>query len=326
MTQGLYPLKFTPLFKDKVWGGRRMPALLNKDYKPLSKCGESWEISGLPGNESVVSNGFLAGNALPELIEVYMGDLVGDKVFAHYGRDFPLLFKFLDTDGDLSIQVHPDDSLALERHQSRGKTECWYVLGAEPGAELIVGFNRDITPGIYRDHLEKRRLREILRSEQVKAGDLFFIPAGQVHAIGRGITLCEIQQASDITYRIYDWDRPGEDGRPRKLHTEEAMDAIHFASHDSRVPYQDAPNKPVALIECPFFTIRKLSFDREMEMDYLFVDSFVVYTCLEGGCTLYHGAGSEGMGKGDTLLIPAEINGVRLKPAGHCVLLESYIA
>lgn len=302
-----------------------MASLLGKDYSPLPNCGESWELSGLPGEVSVVSNGFLAGNELDELIEVYMGDLVGEKVFDHYGKDFPLLFKFLDTDDDLSVQVHPDDTLALERHQGRGKTEMWHVIAAQDGAEMILGFREDIGPETFRKHLEENRLEEILKKEKVRAGDAFYIPAGQVHAIGKGITLCEIQQSSDITYRIFDYNRPGLDGKARKLHIEESMDAIQFRAIDSRIQGKAIAHGLEEIIQSPYFTVRKLDFSKNLEMDYLFVDSFVVYTCLEGGCHVgYHG-GKEWIGKGETLLVPAELKSIRLSPENHCVLLETYM-
>ncbi len=195
MTLSLYPLKFHPVYKEKPWGGKRLRRLFGKDFSPLPNCGESWELSAIPGSISRVSNGFLKGNLLTELIEVYMGDLVGDGVFEHYGNDFPLLFKLLDTEDDLSIQVHPGDALALERHQSRGKAEMWYVLDADKGAELILGFKKEVSEEEYGKCISNKCLKEILRVEQVKKGDVFFIPPGQVHAIGRGVTLCEIQQA-----------------------------------------------------------------------------------------------------------------------------------
>ncbi len=323
--RALYPLKFEPIYKDKVWGGRRLKDLFARDFDPLPNCGESWELSGMKGNISRVSNGFLAGNELPELIEVYMGDLVGEKVFGTYGTEFPLLFKFLDTDADLSIQVHPDDSLARERHQGRGKTEMWYVIDAEPGAEMILGFRKDTSAEDYLHHLRNKSLKDILHVEKVKAGDVFFIPPGQVHAIGEGIILCEIQQSSDITYRIYDWDRPGDDGMPRKLHTEEAMKAIDFKARDNKVEYPKQDNAPVELVKSPYFTTRMIRFDKNIQQDYVFVDSFVVYVCLEGKCMLKYHGGSEEIRAGETILLPAEINNVQLTPDASCRLLETYV-
>lgn len=321
----LYPLKFNPIYKDKVWGGRRLKDLFAKDFDPLPNCGESWELSGVKGNLSIVSNGFLSGNELSELIEVYMGDLVGEKVYGLHGIDFPLLFKFLDTAADLSIQVHPDDALALERHQGRGKTEMWYVIDAQPEAELIVGFREDTSAETYRYHLEQKSLKDILHVEKVKAGDVFYIPPGQVHAIGKGVTLCEIQQSSDITYRIYDWDRPCNDGMPRKLHTEEALKAIDYKARDNKVAYRQQDNVPVELVKSPYFTTRLISFNQIIKQDYVFVDSFVVYVCLEGKYILKYHGGTEEIRAGETVLLPAEINNVQLIPDGSCRLLETYI-
>lgn len=323
--QQLYPLRFAPIYKEKIWGGTRLKKMFNKDFSPLSNCGESWELSGVPGNVSEVGNGFLAGNTLRELIEVYMGDLAGEKIFDRHGTNFPLLVKFLDTSDDLSIQVHPNDSLAMERHQSKGKTEMWYVLDAEPGAELIMGFKRDTTAEEYLEHLNNKSLKDILRVEKVQSGDVFYIPTGQVHAIGKGITLCEIQQSSDITYRIYDWDRSGDDGKPRKLHTEEALEAIDYKARDNKVSYSEKLNDPRELVRSPFFTTRLLCFDKILKLDYMFVDSFIVFVCLEGQCKLEYAGGSENVRAGDTILLPAEINSISMNPAGFCRMLETYV-
>ena len=322
----LYPMKFTPIFKEKVWGGEQLKHLLGKNFEPLPNCGESWEISGMPGNESVVSSGFLEGNELPELIEVYMGDLAGEQVFANFGVTFPLLFKFLDTADDLSIQVHPDDAMALERHHGQGKAEMWYVLDADPGAEIYLGLQEDISPETFRKKLESSSLKDLLRVYQVIPGDVFYIPPGQVHAIGKGIRLCEIQQASDITYRVYDWDRPGIDGNPRKLHVEEAMEAIDFSARENKVDYKVTDNLPVELVNTPKFTTRLLSFDKPLQQEYVFVDSFVVYICLKGSFTISYAGGSVKVHLGESVLIPAEINNIGLDPDGACLLLETYIS
>lgn len=225
----LYPLKFNPILKDKIWGGSKLKTVLNKDFSPLPNAGESWEISGVEGDVSVVSNGFLEGNNLEELIEIYMGDLVGDHVYENFGIEFPLLIKFIDANDVLSIQVHPDDVLSKERHNAFGKTEMWYVIEADKGSELIVGFNQKVDKDTYIKKLEEGRLEEILNNEPVAKGSCFFIPAGRVHAIGKGILLAEIQQTSDVTYRIYDFNRTDDKGTPRELHTELAVDAIDYS-------------------------------------------------------------------------------------------------
>jgi mannose-6-phosphate isomerase len=200
----LYPLKFTPVFKDKIWGGDKLKTILNKDFSDLPNCGESWEISAVQDDISVVSNGFLKGNNLEELIEVYMGDLVGEKVWEKFGCECPLLIKFIDANDNLSIQVHPNDELSAERHDAYGKTEMWYVVQADPGARLISGFSGKINKAEYLKYLGNGHLEDILNYEEVSAGDVFFIPAGRVHAIGKGIVVAEIQQTSDVTYRIFD--------------------------------------------------------------------------------------------------------------------------
>ena len=324
----IYPLRFRPIFKDKVWGGTRLKELLGKDFDPLPNCGESWELSGVDGSISIAAGGFLQDNNLKELIEVYMEDLVGEKVFARHGTQFPLLIKFLDTTEPLSVQVHPDDTLARARHGSLGKTEMWVVLHAEPGTEIITGFQQGVGREDYLGHLEKGRLRDILHVEKAMVGDVYFIPAGRIHAIGAGITLCEIQQSSDVTYRVYDWDRPGLDGRLRALHTEQALDAIDFSPVEAyKTPYSIVPNGSVNLVSCPYFTTNLLVFDQRIESDYYFLDSFVVYICLEGQCVLQYPGGKMVIRAGDTCLLPAEIKQMAFIPeAGRCRLLEVYTA
>ncbi len=325
----LYPLKFYPVFRDKVWGGQRIKTILGKNFDPLPNCGETWEISGMEGFDSVVRNGFLAGNTLPELAEVYMGDLVGDKVFDTHGTYFPLLIKFVDADDPLSVQVHPNSAVAKERHGAYGKTEMWYVVHAEPGAEIIVGFKPGIDKAAYLNHLKNNTLSTILNIEKAFAGDVFFMPAGRIHAIGAGVTLCEIQQASDITYRVYDWDRPGQDGKPRDLHLEEAIGVIDFAPVSGyKTLYTPRNNAATKLVSCPYFTTNLLLFDRQIEYDYYHVDSFVIYICIEGSFRMLYAGGEESVVKGDVVLLPAELKNIQLIPDGHvaCRLIESYIA
>jgi len=225
----LYPLKFQPILKDKIWGGKKLKNLFNKAAE-TDKLGESWELSGYENDESVVTNGFLAGNNLAELIEIYMDELVGDKVYNQYGLSFPLLFKLIDANENLSIQVHPGDEVAAERHNSYGKTEMWYVVDADPDGKLIIGFTKDCTREEYLDALDNDKVEDLLQHVPVKKGDVFFIPAGLVHAIGKGVVVAEIQQSSDITYRIYDFKRVDEQGNERELHTEQALDVIDFTA------------------------------------------------------------------------------------------------
>jgi mannose-6-phosphate isomerase len=323
----LYPLKFTPIYKEKIWGGSKIKSVLNKDFGSLPNCGESWELSGVEGNISVVSNGYLAGNSLEEIIEVYMGDLVGDRVFETYGNEFPLLIKFIDANDDLSIQVHPDDEMAAERHNSYGKTEMWYVLQADKGAKLQSGFNQRVDQEKYLEKLEQVELTDILNFEEVGAGDVFFIPAGRVHAIGKGILLAEIQQTSDITYRIYDYDRRDAQGNPRELHTDLALDAIDYTLFaEYKTKYEVKPNKSVELASCKYFTTNVLELTAVVEKDYNKLDSFVIYICLDGELVVETESGSELVRKGETLLIPASIENVHLKPVTASVkILEVYV-
>ncbi|WP_321280359.1 type I phosphomannose isomerase catalytic subunit [Marinifilum fragile] len=323
----LYPLKFQPILKDKIWGGNKLKTILNKDFAPLPNAGESWEISGVEGDISVVSNGNLTGNNLEELIEIYMGDLVGDKVYDQFGMEFPLLIKFIDANDVLSIQVHPDDELSKERHNAFGKTEMWYVIEADKGSELIVGFNREVDKAKYVAKLEEGKLEEILNNEPVKKGSCFFIPAGRVHAIGKGILLAEIQQTSDVTYRMYDWNRTDDLGNPRELHTELAVDAIDYSFEKKyRTDYETEINKTTELVRCPYFTTNTLEFDKQIEKDYSQLDSFVIYMCLDGNFTIESEDGiTTEVTKGETVLIPAALENVILFPKGKTEILEVYI-
>ncbi len=322
----LYPLSFRPIYKTKIWGNERFRNVLGKDTGGLKKTGESWEISGVTGDITVVRNGFLAGNDLQELIEVYMGDLVGDKVYEKYGIEFPILVKFIDADDILSVQVHPDDELARKRHNAYGKAEMWYVMQSDPGAEIIVGFERDVTRQEYMEYLRTKRLREILHSETVTTGDVFYLPPGRIHAIGAGILVAEISQTSDITYRIYDWDRVDDRGRSRELHTELALDAIDYHSYPQyKTPYTDRLNEPVELVASDHFHTRLLHFDRPLDRDHYELDSFVIYIGLEGETVVEHENGTETIRKGETLLVPAVLKDIRLVPQQETRLLEVFL-
>lgn len=326
--KNLYPLKFTPICKDKIWGGNKLNELLNKKYPELPNCGESWEISGIQDEVSVVSNGFLKGNNLEELIEVYMGDLVGEKVYEKFGIEFPLLVKFIDANDNLSIQVHPNDELSMERHDAFGKTEMWYVVQADPGAKLISGFNRKIDKEGYLKYFQNGQLEEILNYEEARAGDVFFIPAGRVHAIGKGIVVAEIQQTSDVTYRIYDFNRVDDHGHPRELHTDLAVDAIDYRFEKNyRTDYKPVDDSSVKLVECEYFTTNFLPLTTSVERDFTELDTFVVYTCLEGTYNLSWEDQSIVVEKGESVLVPALINNFVLSVAngGTAKLLEVYI-
>lgn len=324
---GLYPLKFTPIYLEKIWGGNRMKTILGKDFGNLTNCGESWELSAVEGNVSVVSNGFLAGNNLSELIEVYMGDLVGDKVYKKFGFEFPLLFKFIDANDDLSVQVHPNDELAKERHNAYGKTEMWYVIQAENGALINSGLNRPVTRQEYLSFLEEGRLSELLHYDKAEPGDVYFIPAGRVHAIGKGVLLAEIQETSDITYRIYDYDRKDAQGNLRELHNDLAIDAIDFSYSDEyKANYTTEENVSSTIVSCKYFTTNLLNFNKRLEKDYYSLDSFIVYMNLAGRFKIEHAEGEEIIEKGETVLIPAGMGAFHLTPLTEEVqTLEVYI-
>jgi mannose-6-phosphate isomerase len=327
MKSVLYPLKFTPILKDKIWGGEKLKTILGKDFAPLPNAGESWEISGVTGDVSVVANGFLQGNSLNELLEIYMGDLVGDKVYSAFGNEFPLLIKFIDADDVLSIQVHPDDQLAEERHNSKGKTEMWYVVQADEGASLISGFSKEVSKEEYLKCLEEKKLDEILSSHPVKAGDVFFIPAGRVHAIGKGILLAEIQQTSDVTYRIYDFDRTDDKGQTRELHTEQALDAIDYRHHaDLQTSYEAQVNKATSVVDCDFFKTSYLEFDQTIEKDFYHLDSFLIYICLEGTFEIhYNDTDVVQVQKGESILVPADLKSIVLKPEHKTKVLQVHL-
>ncbi|UII19695.1 type I phosphomannose isomerase catalytic subunit [Fulvivirga ligni] len=326
MSEQLYPLKFKTIYKDKIWGGSKIKDVLHKDFSPLPNCGETWELSGVEGNVSFVSNGSLEGEPLTGLIAKYKGELVGEKVFETYGAKFPLLIKFIDANEDLSIQVHPDDKLAQERHNSFGKTEMWYIIQADEDATLITGFNQEVSKEKYLEYFEAGKLTEILNKEKVDKDDVFFIPAGRVHTIGKGVMLAEIQQSSDITYRIYDFDRTDDKGNKRELHVEEAVDAIdykHYDEYKSNKPLE--LNKSTAIVECPFFETNRMVLDAEMVKDYSSLDSFVILVFLEGNTTITAGDTTMDATMGDVVLIPASIKDIKLTPEGESKVLETYI-
>ncbi|PKP25323.1 MAG: mannose-6-phosphate isomerase [Bacteroidetes bacterium HGW-Bacteroidetes-22] len=322
----LYPLKFSPIFKDKIWGGQRIHSVLGMDFSPLPNCGEAWVVSGYKTDPGIVENGFLAGNELNELIEVYMGELVGEANYERFGNEFPLLIKILDADDWLSIQVHPDDELAGIRGIGSGKTEMWYVMDASPEAQLISGFSQQIGKDIYKKHLENKTLKEVLNFETVNKGDVFFIPSGRVHALGPGVLLAEIQQTSDNTYRIYDWDRVDASGQPRELHIEQALDAIDFTVQKSyRTDYPRVKNVAQPLVECPYFTTNLLDLNLPVARDFSSLDSFVVLLNTEGTVRVEFEGGNEILKPGEALLVPAINEWVRIYPDQSAKILEVYI-
>jgi mannose-6-phosphate isomerase len=327
MSNTLYPLKFEPILMERIWGGNKLETELNKPLNGRKDIGESWELSGVEGNVSVVSNGFLKGNTLSELIEIYMGDLVGERVFQQFGHEFPLLIKFIDAREDLSIQVHPDDELAQKRHQSFGKTEMWYVMQAEEGAELISGFKGSVTPDQYLKAVEDNSLTSLLAPHPVQPGDVFYIPAGRVHAIGAGILLAEIQQTSDVTYRIYDFGRRDANGKERELHTTQALDAIDFKSYSHyKTAYPTVENGISEVLTSPYFKTGLLDLNEKVVRDYYSLDTFVILICTQGSALIRFGdEGEESIKKGDTVLLPADLKQVTFVPQPSVKLLEVYM-
>ncbi len=318
----LYPIKFVPILKEKIWGGSKLKQLFNKNGE--GKIGESWEVSAVNENISIVENGSLKGKNLNQLIDEYKGELVGEKVFKSFGNTFPLLFKFIDAKEDLSVQLHPNDDLAKKRHNSFGKTEMWYILDSEENGKLVLGFNKEMNESIYEKHLSENTLLEILHLEKVKKGDSFIIESGLVHAIGAGVVLAEIQQTSDITYRIFDYNRPDIDGELRELHTDLAIDAIDYNNPSARLIYIDKENIPVQLCKNIFFQTNKIVLSQEMNRDLSTIDSFVVYMCVEGDGLIEGNNFSESITKGETILVPAVINELKIK-TNSAIFLEVYI-
>ena len=318
-------IKFEPILKDKIWGGEKLASLLNKQSK-RKDIGESWEISDVEGDTSIVTNGHLKGKNLKELISEFKSDLVGENIYSHFGEKFPLLIKFIDAKEALSIQLHPNDTLAKERHNSFGKTEMWYVMQADKNANLIVGFQKEVSSEDYIKHLETKSLLDILNVDEVQKGDVYFIPTGRVHAIGAGVLLAEIQQTSDVTYRIYDWDRPNPDGTFRDLHTEEAIDAIDYSAKDSyKTEYSKKENASSEIVSCQYFTTNVLPIKGEISINHQEKDSFVIYMCVEGNVTFQYENQTEKLKTGETILVPACIKNIKIIADQASELLEVYI-
>jgi mannose-6-phosphate isomerase len=319
-----YPLKFIPILKSKIWGGNKLKEILHKD-SDQKHLGESWEISGVEQDISIVENGALKGKSLNELLAEYKGNFLGDKIYKNFGVEFPLLIKYIDANTALSIQLHPNDQLAKERHNSFGKTEMWFIMQADENAEINVGFKKTVTKDEYLEHLENGNITNLLNFEKVKKGDSFFINTGKVHAIGAGVLLAEIQQTSDITYRIYDWDRIDGEGKSRELHTAQALDAIDFHKKDDfKLKYSPIKNESSTIASCEYFTTNFLPVKGRIEKDYSRVDSFVILMCVEGKAIIETNGNQETIERGQTVLIPAINKNVSISSKG-VKLLEVYI-
>ena len=316
-----YPLQFQPIFKDRIWGGTKLKTVLNKPITS-SITGESWELSTVDGDVSVIANGEFAGKSLTAVIDAFPNEVLGTKVFKIFGKQFPLLFKYLDAREDLSIQVHPNDQLASARHNSFGKTEMWYVLQADAGSSIIVGFKKDSNAAEYIENLNNKTLLSLLDTVPFEVGDVFFLETGTVHAIGAGLLIAEIQQTSDITYRLYDFDRVDADGNTRALHIDLALDAINYDKIDAKKSYQNHENTSNEMVDCNYFTTNyiPLSGTMKFEKDGR---SFHVYMCTEGDFTITQENVAHHYRKGDTILMPAAISIFEF--TGNASLLEIYI-
>lgn len=322
MKPNLYPLQFEPILKERIWGGEKLKTLLNK---PITSkiTGESWELSTVPGDISTVANGDLKGKSLMDLIDDIPNEILGTRVYERFGKQFPLLFKYLDAREDLSIQVHPNDKLAKERHNSFGKTEMWYVMQADTDSRIIVGFKEDSSKEEYLKHLNDNTLVSILDDVKAKAGDVFFLETGTVHAIGAGLVVAEIQQTSDITYRLYDFDRVDAQGNKRELHVDLALDAINYNKVDTQKKYTSEVNTSNTVVDCPYFTTNFVPLDGKASISKS-GETFTVYMCIEGSFEIEYDGFKHTYIKGDTVLVPAAINAFNLN--GKASILEIYIS
>ncbi len=316
----IHPLKFHPILKERLWGGTKLKEVLNKPIES-DITGESWEISTVPGDISVISNGSLANTSLDSLIDKFPELLLGTSVVERFGKEFPILIKFIDAKQDLSIQLHPNDALAKKRHNSFGKTEMWYVMDADAGSELIVGFNKNVTKEEYSSSLEDDTLLGLLNYEPVKEGDTFFINTGKIHAIGAGVLLAEIQQTSDVTYRVFDFNRKDKEGNLRELHTEMALDAMDYEKKDDfKVSYDTSLDNVGTMVDCPYFKTNFLNLTRDLKQDTTKRDSFTIFMCVGGIATIKTDEGEVHIQKGETVLVPALANEIRIKTTGAKLL------
>lgn len=320
--KNIYPLQFTPILKERIWGGEKLKTVLGKSIES-STTGESWELSTVEGDVSVVANGELKGRSLMQIIDESPNEILGTAVYKKFGKQFPLLFKYLDAREDLSIQVHPNDALAKERHNSFGKTEMWYIMQADDDARIIVGFKEKSNANEYVENLKNKTLLSILDDVKVKSGDVFFLETGTVHAIGAGLVVAEIQQTSDITYRIYDFDRVDAQGNGRELHIDQALDAINYEKVDTYKEYTKEVNQSNVVVDCPYFTTNFVPLDGEVSIKKS-SETFTVYMCVEGSFELVYNGEKYHYKKGDTVLIPAAIDAFVLN--GKASILEIYIS
>ncbi|MBL7560196.1 mannose-6-phosphate isomerase [Olleya sp. YSTF-M6] len=318
-----YPIKFNPILKEKIWGGNKLANLLGKATNK-DNVGESWEISDVNGNISVVSNGLYQGQDLKQLIAEHKAEMVGVNNFENFGTNFPLLIKFLDAKTDLSVQVHPDNQMAKQHHNSFGKTEMWYIMDSDDNADIVLGLkSKDTNPELL-NHITAQNVDTVFNREKVKKGDSYFIPAGKVHAVGAGVLAAEIQQTSDITYRVYDWDRMDDSGHKRELHTKLAAQATKHFESNGKADYSLIPNCSTNLVDCDYFTTNIMSISKIKVRDYSNLDSFVIFMCVEGKAEITSGLQTETIKMGETILIPASAKEVVFN-AQKAKLLEVFV-
>lgn len=323
----LYPLVFKPNYKEKIWGGnyfKKLPGLVDA---PDKNAGEAWVLSGLEESPTIVANGFLEGNPLNELIEVYLDDIVGEKVYEKFGCHFPILLKIIDAADKLSIQVHPNDEVAAKLHGAKnGKTEMWFILNAEKNAWIINGFNKDVTEQEYLEHLNNGKIENILNYIKVAKDDFYFLPAGRIHAVGKGVIFAEVQQASDYTYRIYDWNRVDKDGNQRELHTNKALMAMNYKhTHINDNKFDLVFNNKIKIVEHNAFTTNLLVLNQAMKRDFSGQDTFIAYLCVEGNANIIYNNEKFNFQAGNAILIPAIINDFIISPVNYAKLIEVYI-
>ncbi|TDS14498.1 mannose-6-phosphate isomerase type 1 [Maribacter caenipelagi] len=316
----IHPLKFRPILKERLWGGTKLKEVFGKPIES-DITGESWELSTVKGDISVVANGSLEGKSLQDLIDSNAEELLGKSVVERFGKEFPILIKFIDAKQDLSIQLHPNDALAKERHDSFGKTEMWYIMDADPKAELIVGFNKDVTKEEYAESIDNDTLLDLLNYEQVKEGDTFFINTGKIHAIGAGVMLAEIQQTSDVTYRVFDFNRKDKEGNLRELHTDLALDAVDYEKKDDFiVSYDKAKNEVNTMVDCPYFKTNFIELTENLDLDTTQRDSFTIFMCVGGEAKISTAVGEVSIKSGETALLPASTQKISLQSSGAKLL------
>ena len=320
-TEAIYPLEFTAQLFYRLWGGRQLKTRLGKKCDDVI-CGESWEISGLEGNVSVIANGPHQGKDLNELIAKYPEEILGHRAIQQFGKKFPLLIKFIDAQEPLSVQVHPNDALAQKRHNCWGKSEMWYILSATKNAELTLGFKSPISKDNFLNHCQNKTLDSVLKKQKVNKGDVVNIPAGLLHAIGGGILLAEIQQASDVTYRVYDYDRiDAKKGKPRRLHQNEAVDAIDFSLGDALIDYEGSKNSSVSLVESDYFSTHLMHLNENYSCESVSKDAFSILIGVEGDVVLIYQQKTYSIGLGKTILLPAALGEYCLKGSGKVLVV-----